>query len=73
MIKRKCKMSNNIEFTEKEIYYMEEAKRIGAAKGNCKELSNLCHQAYADYGNKVISPEAYRKIYAICMDYAYPR
>lgn len=60
-------------FSEKENYYIEEAKKIGAAKGNCKELSDLCHQAYTDYRTKMISPRAYNKIYSICMDYAYPR
>ena len=71
--RRKDIMSSEMQFTEKEIYYIEEVKKIGAAKGDCKELSDLCHEAYADYRSKVISAEAYRKIYAICMDYAYPR
>jgi len=59
--------------TEKEIFYIEEAKKIGAEKGHCKELSDLCHRAYSDYKLRVISPAAYNKIYAVCMEYAYPR
>lgn len=59
--------------TEKEIFYIEEAKKIRAEKGNCKELSDLCHRAYSDYKTRVISHAAYNKIYAVCMDYAYPR
>ena len=58
---------------DKEIHYIEEAKKIGAEKGNCKELSELCHRAYDDYKAGVISSNAYGKVYAVCMDYAYPR
>ena len=59
--------------TEKEISYIEEAKKIGAEKGNCKELSDLCRRAHSEYKLRIISPAAYNKIYATCMDYAYPR
>ena len=59
--------------TEKEISYIEEAKKIGAEQGNCKELSELCRRAYSEYKLRSISSTAYNKIYATCMDYAYPR
>jgi len=59
--------------TQKEKNYIEEAKKIGSEKGNCKELSDLCRQAYSDYRTRDISSAAYNKIYAVCMDYAYPR
>lgn len=36
-------------------------------------LSDLCHKAYADYAAGAISGMAYNKIYAVCMDYAYPK
>lgn len=61
------------ELSEKEIYYIEETKRIGAQKGDSKELQDLCRQAYSDYREKIISDKAYGKIYAICVGYAYPR
>ncbi len=59
--------------TEKEISYIEETKKVGAEKGDCKELSELCRLAYSEYKSGVISSSAYDKIYAVCMDYAYPR
>ncbi len=36
-------------------------------------LSDLCHKAYADYAAGAISGMAYNKIYAVCMDHAYPK
>ncbi len=66
-------MSNQEELTTKELYYMEKAKQIGKEKGDCKELSELCKQAYSDYREKIISSKAYGRIYAICVEYAYPR
>ena len=36
-------------------------------------LYDLCHKAYADYATGAISEMAYNKIYAVCVDYAYPR
>lgn len=59
--------------TEKEINYIEAAKKIGHEKGDCKELSDLCHQAYDEYREKTISALAYGKIYATCVAYANPR
>lgn len=66
-------MGNYEELTEKELYYIEKAKEIGAQKGDSKELQDLCRQAYSDYQEKIISSKAYGKIYSICVDYAYPR
>ncbi len=66
-------MNNYDGLTKREIHYIEEAKKIGSEKGNCKELSDLCRQAYNDYRTRIISVKAYNKIYAVCMDYAYPR
>lgn len=59
--------------SEKEIHYIDEARIIGRTEGNSKRLSNLCHKAYADYATGAISEMAYNKIYAVCVDYAYPR
>lgn len=59
--------------SEKEIWYIKEAKKIGSEKGDCKELSNLSKLAYADYRVGIISEKAYAKIYATCTDYACPR
>ena len=66
-------MGNHEELTEKELYYIEKAKEIGAQKGDSKELQDLCRQAFSDYREKIISDKAYGKIYAICVGYAYPR
>lgn len=59
--------------SEKEIHYIDEARIIGRMEGNSKRLSDLCHKAYADYATGAISEMAYNKIYAVCIDYAYPR
>ena len=59
--------------SEKEIHYIDEARIIGRTEGNSKRLSDLCHKAYADYATGAISEMAYKKIYAVCVDYAYPR
>lgn len=57
-------------FTQKELNYISEIKRIGREKGGCKELSDLCRNAYND---KSISKKAYDHIYSLCMDFANPR
>lgn len=59
--------------SEKEIHYIDEARIIGRTEGNNKRLSDLYHKAYADYTTGAISEMAYNKIYAVCIDYAYPR
>lgn len=59
--------------SEKEIHYIDEARIIGRTEGNSKRLSDLHHKAYADYTTGAISEMAYNKIYAVCIDYAYPR
>jgi len=66
-------MSYDNGLTEKEKYYIEKAAEVGAKFGNCKELSDLCKSAYRDYRTGAISVAAYNKVYATCMDYAYPR
>lgn len=66
-------MDDNHFNSELETDYLQKAKQIGSEKGNCKELQELCRKAYNDYKSGVISSRAYGKIYAICMDYAYPR
>ena len=66
-------MSTYNGLTEKERYYIEKAVEIGSKMGNCKELSDLCKSAYKDYRTGAISVAVYNKVYATCMDYAYPR
>ena len=66
-------MDGKVGFSEKEIHYIDEARIIGGTEGNSKRLSDLCHKAYADYAAGAISEMAYNKIYAVCIDYAYPR
>lgn len=53
--------------------YLQKANQIGMEKGNCEELQELCRKAYNDYKSGVISDQAYGKIYAVCVEYAYPR
>ena len=60
------------EFSKRELYYINEAERIGSAKGNCEELKALSGQAYSDYRNKTISEKAYALIHLISVNYAYP-
>ena len=57
-------------FTEIELNYINEIKRIGREKGGCKELSDLSRKAYND---KAVSKKAYNRIYALCMDFSYSR
>ena len=57
-------------FTQTELNYINEIKRIGREKGNCKELSDLSRNAKND---KAISKKAYDRIYSLCMDFANPR
>ena len=59
--------------SENEIHLIEKAKEIGLQNGDCKELRELCDKACKDYKSGVISEKAYKKIYAVCIDYAYPR
>lgn len=56
-----------------ETFYIKKAREIGYSKGDCKELKDLCQKAYDEYRADIISKAAYEKIYAICIDYAYPR
>lgn len=53
--------------------YLEQAKQIGREKGDCPELSKLCKMAYEAYKAGAISSKEYGKIYATCMEYAYPK
>ena len=57
-------------FSETELHYISEIKRIAGEKGACAELTNLCRKAYND---KSVSAKAYNRIYAICMDISNPR
>lgn len=68
-----AKMNGYNRLSEKAVNYIKSAKRIGAEEGDSRELSSLCRQAYSDYRSGVISVEEYERIYAACMDYAYPR
>ncbi len=60
-------------FTQKELNYISEVKRIGREKGDCKELQELSNLCWKEYNDKSISEKAYSRIYALCMDFAYPR
>ncbi len=59
--------------TEKEKYYYDTVRRIGVANGDCKELQDLYRQVLADRTAGIISDEAYKLIYSLCIELAYPR
>ena len=59
--------------TEKEKYYLEQTKKIAEEQGDCKELRELYRRVLEEYHAGSVSPEVCGKIYAICMDGAYPR
>lgn len=59
--------------TKKELHYLKAAEQIGKEKGDCPELQELCKEAYSEYKSQRISSAAYGKVYAICIEYAYPR
>lgn len=61
------------DLTEKERAYYDEVLRIGKAKGNCKELQDLYRKVLADRIAGLISDKAYKMIYGLCMELAYPR
>ncbi len=69
-----CHFLTNDEICEiSENFYIKRAKEIGSVKGDCKELSDLCQKAYEEYRAGIIGKSAYERIYAVCIDYAYPR
>lgn len=59
--------------SEKADMYVELIKQLGEDEGESPMLRELCQRAYSDYKAGKISEEEYNKIYAICMDYAFPR
>ena len=69
------KMSMNMfdGLTGKERYYYEEVLRIGREKGDCQELQDIYRQVLADRVAGNISEEAYRMVYGLCIELAYPR
>lgn len=66
-------MSTLDNLNEKERYYYEEVRRIGLTKGDCQELRDIYKKVLADSIAGIISDEAYKLIYSLCMDLAYPR
>ena len=58
---------------EKKKYYLEQTKKIAGEQGDCKELKELYRRVLEEYHAGSVSPEVCGKIYAICMDCAYPR
>ena len=69
-----CRFLTNDEVSEiYKNYYIEKIKAVGYAKGDCEELRDFSQKAYEDYKAGIISEAAYGKIYAVCVDYAYPR
>ena len=60
-------------FTQIEYKYFNKIEEIGGKYGDSEELKRLSREAYDDYQTGVISSKAYGRMYAMLMDYAYPR
>lgn len=59
--------------SETEIEILKKVKSVGQEKGDSLELQKLYREAMSMHSKGLISKEAIDKIYATCMDYAYPR
>lgn len=64
-------MNDDKRFSDKAINYLERVKKTG--KENRQKLDELSLQAYSDYREGIISEKEYGSIYALLMEYRYPR
>ena len=55
----------------KAINYLERVEKIGTE--NRQELDELSRQAYSDYRGGMLSEKEYGSIYALLIEYRYPR
>lgn len=58
--------------SEREQFYLTQARELGLQLGDSPELSQLCRAAYEDYRQGLLSGAAYDKIQALCSDLAHP-
>ena len=64
-------MNDDKRFSDKAITYLERVKKTG--NENRQKLDELSRQAYSDYREGIISEKEYGSIYALLMEYRYPR
>ena len=58
--------------SQREQFYLTQARELGLQFGDSPELSQLCRAAYEDYRQGLLSRAAYDKIQALCSDLAHP-
>ena len=58
--------------SQREQFYLTQARELGLQFGDSLELSQLCRAAYEDYRQGLLSGAAYDKIQALCSDLAHP-
>lgn len=58
--------------SQREQFYLTQARELGLQLGDSPELSQLCRAAYEDYRQGLLSGAAYDKIQALCSDLAHP-
>lgn len=64
-------MNYDKRLSDKAINYLERVEKIGTE--NRQELDELCRQAYSDYRGGMLSEKEYGSIYALLIEYQYPR
>ena len=58
--------------SQREQFYLTQARELGLQFGDSPELSQLCRAAYEDYRQGLLSGTAYDKIQALCADLTHP-
>lgn len=58
-------------FSDKAIKYLDRVKKAGIE--NKQELDEISRQAYSEYREGKLSEKEYGSIYALLMEYRYPR
>ena len=64
-------MNYDKRFSDKAIKYFERVKKAGIE--NRQELDEISRQAYSDYREGILSEKEYGSIYALLIEYRYPR
>ena len=64
-------MNYDKRLSDKAINYLEIVEKIGTE--NRQELDELSRQAYSDYRGGMLSEKEYGSIYALLIEYRYPR
>ena len=64
-------MNYDKRLSDKAINYLERVEKIGTE--NRQELDELSRQAYSDYREGILSEKEYGSIYALLIEYRYPR